>query len=214
MNRNEGVQMIEQATDDAINYKTSLTAIRKARRFAVQGLYEWLLTDNPAHEIEAHTRAENAMHTVHLGYYHELVSKIIAQSDELIDFIDMQLDRPWARLDKVEQAVLLVGVYEMKYSLQVPYKVVIDEAIQLNTHFGSVDGHKVIHVVMDKVAKQVRDPEVQTDLKKIQTPQPAKSDIPFESTESENPTDNVEKAEETVDTDDKKDFTTLDSAEK
>ena len=58
MNRNEGVQMIEQATDDAINYKTSLTAIRKARRFAVQGLYEWLLTDNPAHEIEAHTRAE------------------------------------------------------------------------------------------------------------------------------------------------------------
>ena len=114
----------------------------------------------------------------------------------------------------MEQAVLLVGVYEMKYSLQVPYKVVIDEAIQLNTHFGSVDGHKVIHVVMDKVAKQVRDPEVQTDLKKIQTPQPAKSDIPFESTESENPTDNVEKAEETVDTDDKKDFTTLDSAEK
>lgn len=156
-------------SDNVINYKTSLTAIRKARRFAVQGLYEWLLTGNPAHEIEAHTRAENAMHTVHLGYYHELISQIIAQSDELIAYIDSQLDRPWSRLDKVEQAVILVGTYEMKHSLHVPYKVVIDEAIQLNTYFGSVEGHKVIHVVMDKIAKDLRQPEVQADMKKAQT---------------------------------------------
>lgn len=156
------------SNNNAINYKTSLTAIRKARRFAVQGLYEWLLTGNPSHEIEAHTRAENAMHTVHLGYYHELMSKIIAESDELIAFIDSQLDRPWSRVDKVEQAVLLIGAYEMKHSLQVPYKVVIDEAIQLNTHFGSVEGHKVIHVVMDKIAKELRKPEVEADAKKAQ----------------------------------------------
>lgn len=156
-------------SDNAINYKTSLTAIRKARRFVVQGLYEWLLTGNPSHEIEAHTRAENAMHTVHLGYYHELISKIIAESDELIGFIDSHLDRPWTRLDRVEQAVLLVGAYEMKHSLHVPYKVVIDEAIQLNTHFGSSDGYKVIHVVMDKFAKALRQPEVEADAKKSQT---------------------------------------------
>lgn len=154
---------------EAINYKTSLTAIRKARRFAVQGLYEWLLTGNPSHEIEAHTRAENAMHTVHLGYYHELISKIIEQSDDLIAFIDSLLDRPWSRLDRVEQAVLLVGAYEMKHSLHVPYKVVIDEAIQLNTHFGSSDGYKVIHVVMDKLAKALRQPEVEADAKKAQS---------------------------------------------
>lgn len=153
----------------AVHYKTSLTAIRKARRFAVQGLYEWLLTKNSAHEIEAHTRAENAMHTVHLGYYHELLSKIIAENEDLIAFIDKNLDRPWSRLDKVEQAVLLVGLYELKYRLEIPYKVVIDEAIQLNTHFGSSDGHKLIHVVMDKLAKQLRDPEVQADLRKSQT---------------------------------------------
>ena len=152
--------------DNAINYKTSLTAIRKARRFAVQGLYEWLLTGNPSHEIEAHTRAENAMHTVHLGYYHELVSQIIAQSDELVEYISSILDREWTRLDRVEQAVLLVGTYEMKHSLQVPYKVVLDEALQLNTHFGSSDGHKLIHVVMDKVAKDVRQPEVEADARK------------------------------------------------
>lgn len=159
----------DNITDNAINYKTSLTAIRKARRFAVQGLYEWLLTGNPSHEIEAHTRTENAMHTVHLGYYHELMSKIIAESDGLITYIDNHLDRPWSRLDKVEQAVILVGTYEMKHSLHVPYKVVIDEAIQLNTYFGSVEGHKVIHVVMDKIAKDLRQPEVQADAKKAQT---------------------------------------------
>lgn len=157
--------------ENAINYKTSLTAIRKARRFAVQGLYEWLLTGNPSHEIEAYTRAQNAMHTVHLGYYHELISRIIAQSDELIAYISGILDRKWNRLDKVEQAVLLVGTYEMQHSLQVPYKVVLDEALQLNTHFGSSDGHKLIHVVMDKVAKDMRQPEVEADAKKSQTAQ-------------------------------------------
>ena len=166
----------EQASqDNAVNYKTSLTAIRKARRFVVQGLYEWLLTGNPSHEIEAHTRSENAMHTVHLGYYHELLSKIIEQSDDLIAYIDSLLDRPWKRLDKVEQAVLLVGAYEMKQHLEVPYKVVIDEAIQLNTHFGSSDGYKMIHVVMDKIAKDARMPEVEADAKKAKTedaPQP------------------------------------------
>lgn len=165
------------SNNNAINYKTSLTAIRKARRFAVQGLYEWLLTGNPSHEIEAHTRAENAMHTVHLGYYHELMSKIIGESDDLIAFIDSQLDRPWRRVDRVEQAVLLIGAYEMKHGLHVPYKVVIDEAIQLNTHFGSVEGHKVIHVVMDKIAKELRKPEVEADAKKAGNPsQPPTTD--------------------------------------
>lgn len=148
-----------------IKYKTSFTAIRKARRFTVQGLYEWLLTNNSAHEIEVHTRTENAMHTVHLGYYHELLHRIIEQSDDLIALVDGLLDRPWVRLDRVEQAVLLVGAYEMKYRLEIPYKVVIDEAIQLNTHFGSSDGHKLIHVVMDKLAKEFRQPEIEADKK-------------------------------------------------
>lgn len=167
---NKSQNSTESNEPQAIKYKTSLTAIRKARRFAVQGLYEWLLTKNPSHEIEAHTRAENAMHTVHLGYYHELLSKIIEQSDALIDEINQSLDRPWTRLDKVEQAVLLIGLYEMKYHFEIPYKVVIDEAIQLNTHFGSSDGFKLINVVMDKFAKELRKPEVEADAKKAQKP--------------------------------------------
>lgn len=112
------------------------------------------------------------MHTVHLAIITSLISKIIAQSEEIIAFIDSQLDRPWSRLDKVEQAVLLVGAYEMQHSLHVPYAV-IDEAIQLNTHFGSVEGYKVIHVVMDKLAKHYRKPEVEADVKKAFAQNPA-----------------------------------------
>lgn len=154
-------------------YKTSHTAVRKARRFALQGLYEWLTTDyrlnkidralaggNEPHAIAARTRADNAMHTVHLGYYHEMMRRIPELVDELIADISSHLDRDFGSLDTVEQAILLIGAYELKYSLHIPYKVVLDEAMQLNTHFGATDAHKLINAVLDKYAKQARSLEV------------------------------------------------------
>lgn len=151
-------------------YKTSYTAIRKARRFALQGIYEWLLTDyhfeqtnqheylgNTPTVIASRTRAENAMHTVHLGYYHELMREIPPKVSELSILISNELtDRPLSRLDPVEFSALLIGTYELKYSLHIPYKVVIDEAIELNTHFGATDSYKLINAVMDKLANTLR----------------------------------------------------------
>ena len=155
-------------------YKTTHTAVRKARRFALQGIYEWLMTDyrfvsenrdllggNEPHTIAARTRATNAMHTVHLGYYHELMRNIPVQAGELIVEISSFLDRNFNRLDTIERAVLLIGAYELKNSLHIPYKVVIDEAIQLNTHFGATDGHKFINAILDRYAKNVRAAEYQ-----------------------------------------------------
>ncbi len=154
-------------------YKTTHTAVRKARRFALQGLYEWLVTDyrfaqtertlmggNAPHAIAARTRSENAMHTVHLGYYHEMMRNIPEQVDSLVADISAFLDREFSRLDTIEQAVLLIGAYELKHSLHIPYKVVLDEAMQLNTHFGATDAHKLINAVLDQYAKQVRQAEV------------------------------------------------------
>lgn len=156
----------------ATGYKTTYTAVRKARRFALQGLYEWLMTDHRFHQqdksllggnepraIIARTRATNAMHTVHLGYYQELMAKIPEQADELSQEISNYLDRDFGRLDPIERAVLLIGAYELKYSLHIPYKVVLDEAMQLNTHFGATDAHKLINAVLDQYAKQVRTAE-------------------------------------------------------
>lgn len=157
-------------------YKTSHTAVRKARRFALQGLYEWLLTDyrfskidrhlmggNEPHTIAARTRADNAMHTVHLGYYHELMRQIPEQADQLVLDISSYIDRSFDRLDTIEKAVLLIGAYELKHSLHIPYKVALDEAMQLNTHFGATDAHKLINAVLDQYAKVVREAEVNAD---------------------------------------------------
>ena len=166
-------------------YKTSYTAIRKARRFAVQGLYEWLCTDehfkqlghqdwlgNTTDVIAARTRSQNAMHTVHLGYYHTLMRDIPIQKVELNSHIQSVLDRDITRLDKVEYAVLLIGTYELLHSAHIPYKVVIDEAILLNTHFAATDSFKLINALMDKLAKQIRTQEINGNQKTAPTPPP------------------------------------------
>lgn len=150
----------ETQTSQTTSYKTTHTAVRKARRFALQGLYEWHISGNPIHEIEAHTRANNAMHTVHLGYYHEMMHDIVKNIDEIDALIASKVDREIDKLDGVERATLRIGTYELKNRLEIPFKVVIDEAIQLNAHFGSVDGHKYINAVLDKLAKELRTAEV------------------------------------------------------
>jgi len=158
------------------SYKTSHTAIRKARRFAMQGLYEWLVTDrrfdvdgklgwkdNAPHDIAARTRATNAMHTVHIGYYHEMMRDIPEQIEALDALISQHLDREIDKLDTVEHAILLIGAYELQNRMEIPYKVVLDEAMKLNNHFGATDAHKLINAVLDKMAVEVRALEVQAD---------------------------------------------------
>ena len=174
------------------SYKTSHTAIRKARRFAMQGLYEWLITDrrfdidgklgwkaNAPHDIAARTRATNAMHTVHIGYYHEMMRDIPEQIDALDALITQHLDREINKLDTVEHAILLVGAYELQNRLEIPYKVVLDEAMKLNNHFGATDAHKLINAVLDRMAVELRAPEVEADSKaNLRTSQkPAKTVI-------------------------------------
>lgn len=160
------------------SYKTSHTAIRKARRFALQGLYEWLVTDrrfdidgklgwkaNAPHDIAARTRATNAMHTVHIGYYHEMMRDIPEQIEALDALISQHLDREIDKLDTVEHAILLIGAYELQNRFEIPYKVVLDEAMKLNNHFGATDAHKLINAVLDKMAVELRVIEVEADTK-------------------------------------------------
>ena len=160
------------------SYKTSHTAVRKARRFAMQGLYEWLVTDrrfdtsgklgwkdNAPHDIAARTRATNAMHTVHIGYYHEMMRDIPEQIETLDALISQHLDRDIDKLDTVEHAILLIGAYELQNRLEIPYKVVMDEAMKLNNHFGATDAHKLINAVLDRMAIELRAAEVEADTK-------------------------------------------------
>ena len=179
-------------------YKTSHTAVRKARRFAMQGLYEWLVTDrrfdtsgklgwkdNAPHDIAARTRATNAMHTVHIGYYHEMMRDIPEQIESLDALITQHLDREIDKLDTVEHAILLIGAYELQNRLEIPYKVVMDEAMKLNNHFGATDAHKLINAVLDRMAIELRSVEVEADTKanKRNSQKPAITRTPVDQTE-------------------------------
>ncbi|MFT0772632.1 transcription antitermination factor NusB [Psychrobacter aquimaris] len=191
------------------SYKTSHTAIRKARRFAMQGLYEWLVTDrrfdvdgklgwkdNAPHDIAARTRATNAMHTVHIGYYHEMMRDIPEQIEALDALISQHLDREVDKLDTVEHAILLIGAYELQNRVEIPYKVVLDEAMKLNNHFGATDAHKLINAVLDKMAGELRAVEVQADTNaNLRTSQKAAA----KQSEAE-PVDSIETAAETEST--------------
>ncbi|MGP4848668.1 transcription antitermination factor NusB, partial [Marinobacter sp. 1Y8] len=188
------------------SYKTSHTAIRKARRFAMQGLYEWLVTDrrfdvdgklgwkaNAPHDIAARTRATNAMHTVHIGYYHEMMRDIPEQIEALDALISQHLDREVDKLDTVEHAILLIGAYELQNRVEIPYKVVLDEAMKLNNHFGATDAHKLINAVLDKMAGDLRAVEVQADTNaNLRTSQKAAA-----KQSEANPVDSIETAAET-----------------
>lgn len=195
-------------------YKTSHTAVRKARRFAMQGLYEWLVTDrrfdidgklgwkdNAPHDIAARTRATNAMHTVHIGYYHEMMRDIPEQIDALDALISQYLDRDIDKLDTVEHAILLIGAYELQNRLEIPYKVVLDEAMKLNNHFGATDAHKLINAVLDKMAIELRALEVDADSKaNLRTSQKAATQANAKQTEAQS-TDVEEASESTAESD-------------
>lgn len=192
------------------SYKTSHTAVRKARRFAMQGLYEWLVTDrrfdkdgklgwkdNAPHDIAARTRATNAMHTVHIGYYHEMMRDIPEQIDALDALISQYLDRDIDKLDTVEHAILLIGAYELQNRLEIPYKVVLDEAMKLNNHFGATDAHKLINAVLDKMAIELRALEVEADSKaNLRTSQKAATQVNTKQTEAQSTA--VEEASEST----------------
>ena len=105
------------------------------------------------------------MHTVHIGYYHEMMRDIPEQIEVLDALISQHLDREIDKLDTVEHAILLIGAYELQNRLEIPYKVVLDEAMKLNNHFGATDAHKLINAVLDKMAVDIRATEVESDTK-------------------------------------------------
>jgi N utilization substance protein B len=119
------------------------------------------MSHNPVHEIEARTRAENAMHKVDLNYYHELLTQIVAEHETLDELLIPVLDREIDALDGVELATLRLGAYELRHHAEIPYRVVLDEAIELAKHFGGADSHKYINGVLDRLAHVLREAEKQ-----------------------------------------------------
>ncbi|MBL4608406.1 MAG: transcription antitermination factor NusB [Pseudomonadales bacterium] len=135
-------------------------ARRKARRFALQALYQWHIAGGNLSEIEAQFRNENAMHKVDLPFFHELLHKIPANVGSLDQQLEPLLDIKKDDLGVVELTALRIGAYELCHRIDIPYRVCINEGIELAKVFGAEDSYRFVNAVLDKLAKQVRSTEI------------------------------------------------------
>lgn len=138
----------------------------KSRQFAVQALYQWILTDYEAANIESHFVAEHDMSHADEDYFRELLNQVILHHLSLKDLMFCCLNRSFDSVDPVEQAILLMGCYELQYRKDIPYRVIINEAVELGKTFGAEDGHKFINGILDKVAQNIRAEEISARSKK------------------------------------------------
>ena len=132
-----------------------------ARQRAVQALYTWEMSHNDLSDIEQQFLIEQDMKNVDKKYFKELLHKIPACTDELDEQINQHLDRPMKEVDPVERAIMRLGIYEMKHRPDIPYKVVINESVELAKTFGAEEGFKYVNSILDGAAKILRAVEVE-----------------------------------------------------
>ena len=135
-------------------------ARHKARELALQGLYQWLLAEEHADEIRTHLAEFKGYDKADQKYLAQLLNGVIADAAELEAAFGPLLDRPVDELSPVERGVLLLGSYELAHVPEVPYRVVINEAVELAKSYGGTDGHKYVNGVLDKLAAKLRAAEV------------------------------------------------------
>ncbi|MFC1665716.1 transcription antitermination factor NusB [Pseudomonadota bacterium] len=131
----------------------------KARRAAVQALYQWDLTEQDPDQIESHFISEHNLTGADSEYFNALVRQVPLYHQELDSNIAPCLDREMENVDPVEKAILRIAAYELEYQKEIPYRVVLDEAIKLSKAFGSDQGYKFVNGVLDKLALVLRSEE-------------------------------------------------------
>jgi N utilization substance protein B len=136
------------------------SARRLSREFALQGLYQWQFTGDGApqilknlSEMEGYARADKEFLDAQLR-------GTLAEEPRLRELLEPLADRKWAELSPIERAILLMGAWELMHQQEIPYRVTINEAIELGKKFGATDGHKYVNGVLDRLATAVRPDEV------------------------------------------------------
>ncbi|MDR1275702.1 MAG: transcription antitermination factor NusB [Candidatus Accumulibacter sp.] len=140
--------------------KSANSPRRRAREFVLQGLYQWQLSGCDEAFIEAQLSEAPDFDKADRKFFAELLHGVLVQRVALQEAFQVFLDRPCAELSPVEAGVLLIGAYELAHCPQTPYRVVINEAIELAKGFGGADGHKYVNGVLDKLAATLRTAEV------------------------------------------------------
>jgi transcription antitermination protein NusB len=129
---------------------------RRARELVLQGLYAYLIAGHDATAIDRALRDEPGLEGADTEHFDALLHGCIAQAAELDALLQPHLDRKLELLSPVEHAALWIGTYELRHALEVPYKVVMNEAVELAKGFGGTDGHRFVNGVLDKLVPQLR----------------------------------------------------------
>jgi len=136
-------------------------ARRKARRFALQALYQWQLAGGEPSDIEAQFCADNNMCKTDVAYFHDLLHNVLSNLEETDRQLTPALDRKMADLGQIELAILRIGTYELAHRIDVPYRVVINEGIELAKTFAAEDSYKFVNGILDKLSKNLRSVEME-----------------------------------------------------
>ncbi len=148
------------------NPNKSRSPRHRAREFALQGIYQWLLNNEDSGVIDAHIRQAHGFDKADREHFDVLLHGAINQSIQLREEFAPFIDRGIAELSPIEHAALLIGAFELKHHLEIPYRVVINEAVELTKSFGGQDGHKYVNGVLDKLAARLRTAEVDANAAK------------------------------------------------
>ena len=127
-----------------------------SRRLALQALYQWLLTGHSSAELLNQFASDEGYPEVDADYFAGILRGVTGAGESLDATLGALIDRPVAQLDPVEHAVLLIGVYELGQQLETPYRVVINEGVELAKKFGATDGHKFVNAVLDRAGRNLR----------------------------------------------------------
>ncbi len=140
---------------------TGAGARTRARELMVQALYQKQIAGHSTAELVAQFRDDPSYERVDQEFFDELLPAISNGQEGLESRIDELIDRPLDQLDPIELSILLIGVHELEHRIDIPYKVVINEGVNLARRFGAIDGHKYINACLDVAAQSLREVEVQ-----------------------------------------------------
>ena len=143
--------------------ETMKSSRRRSREFALQGIYQWQLTGTDPQVIAQQLGEAEGFNKIDGDYFSTLLNGAVANAAEMEQLNTPLLDRSYKSLSPVERGILLLAGFEFRACPEVPYRVVINEAIELAKSFGGTDGHKYVNGVLDKMAMQLRAPEVQAE---------------------------------------------------
>mgnify|MGYP002814545914 FL=1 len=138
----------------------AISSRRRAREFVLQGLYERQISGNAPEAIRTGLRAAAGFPKADDAYFDALWGGVTGEYDALVELVAPSLDRRAAQLSPIERAILVIGAWELKHRPEIPYRVAINEAIELAKTYGGIDGHKFVNGVLDKLALTLRPAEM------------------------------------------------------